>query len=631
MHGWHGKILHLDLSKETFKVQEFDEEFARKWIGGNGFGAYFLFHSNPKVDPFSPDSSLFIGAGPLSGSFWPQTGRYHVCGRSPLTGWWGEANSGGFFAAEMKYAGYDAFLVEGTAKESLYMHIENDKCELLDASPIWGKNVSDVEDWLQEQHGRDTQSIYIGRAGEKLVRFSAIMHTRHRAAARTGLGALMGSKKLKAICVRGTQDLPIHDPQRLKKLAADASQRHLAHPFAEAHKKMGTSVLVNAMSEIGRFPTRNFQSGVFEHADDISGEAMREKYWVANQACFNCPYSCKKATKVPEGEYACETEGPEYETLNSFGARLGNRNLASILYLNEIANEAGIDTISCGGVIAYAIEAQLNGHSLPELPEVGWGDVESIVQLVKDIIERKGIGDTLAEGIKGYSAFLGSKAQRYVMAIKGMDIPAQDGRAQKSMGLAHVTANRGADHLTAFEVLSETGFIEGIIDRFGKVYDIPLEEQEKYLADRLSPKYKALMVRDGEDFCAVLDSLIACKFGGIFPPVNYFEETAAALSAATGLGFTEAELRCTGARIFTTERAFNLLLGMNPAIHERLPKRMTEQPAPDGPNKGHVVELDYMLREYYELRGWTSEGDVPQSVFDDLKIADIGKAIAQEK
>ncbi len=626
--GYAGNVATIDLTRGKVTVTKLDKVLARDYIGGNGFCARLLFDLiKPGTNPLGPANVLVFAVGPLTGTLWPQTGKYEAAAKSPLTGIYGEANSGGHWGAELKHAGFDALIIRGRARRPVYVYIEDRRIEIKDAKRLWGRTTPDTDAMLKGAHGQDTQAVYIGPAGENLVRFACIMTDLYRAAARTGLGAVMGSKRLKAIAVRGSLDTPVANLDRFTKLAEAAYERLLSHPFAQSTTRYGTTLLVEVMSEIGRFPTRNFQTGVFERAAEIGGERIVKRYKLKDRVCFGCPYRCKNYNQVAVGKFEAAGEGPEYETLSSLGGRCGNSDLESIIYVNKLCNLYGLDTISCGGVIGFAMECFERGLLTPAKTdglELRWGDPEVIVACIEKISKREGFGDKLAEGTLRFAEALGPAAMRYAMHVKGLDISAQDGRAQKSMGLSHATANRGADHLSSFEVLSEVGFSEAIEERFGK-------SVMPEAADRLDPKYKALMVRDGENFCAIVDSLVTCKFGAVWPPSLYFTEFAAALTAVTGIEYTERELRLIGERIFTLERAFDIREGIT-AKDDKLPERFTTEPAPAGPCKGHVVELGYMLRQYYKLRGWDPKtGWVPRKRLIKLGLGDVAKQLAKLK
>lgn len=621
--GYAGKILDVDLSREKTVTKDLMKDLAADYIGGNGFIARMLFDNlSPGIDPLGPENILIFALGPINGTMWPQTGRFHTGAKSPLTGVIGEANCGGHWGAELKFAGFDAIVVRGKSDAPVYLKVENGEATIEGAGDLWGRDSIETENSLKENLGMDFKVASIGVAGEKLVRFAAIMHD-YRAAARTGMGAVMGSKRLKAIAVRGDSRPHIADEGTFRKLAVDGRKRLVSHKFAASSMKYGTTILVELMNEIGRFPTRNFQSGVFEHADLIGGERLVKEYKVRDRACYGCPLHCENW--LGGGKRYTVDGKVEYETLSSLGSRCGVSDVEAILYANRVCNLQGMDTISCGGVIGFAMECYEKGLLKKEDTDgldLSWGNAEAVVACVEKIAKREGFGDRLAEGIGRFSKRFGKAAEPFTMAVKGMDEAAQDGRAQKSMGLSHATANRGADHLTSFEVLSEVGFNEEIERRFGK--DVMPEA-----ADRLNPKYKALMVRDGEHFCAVVDSLVTCKFGAIWPPVFYFQDYAKMLTALTGIEYTEEKLRRIGERIFNLERAFNIREGIT-RKDDRLPERLLKDPAPTGPCKGHVVELDYMLGEYYKLRGWDGKtGLIPGQKLRELGLQDVEGALGK--
>ncbi len=622
-YGYSGKILRVDLTEEKIKEEQPTETWYRTYLGGMGAVSYHLLKEVPAgVDPLSPENILILAPGVITGAPFSGSGRNAVGGKSPLTGGFGEADAGGYWGAELKHAGFDAIIVRGRSPKPVYLFVEDGKAELRDAKQLWGRSALETEAALKEKHGGDAQVASIGQAGENLVRFSCIM-TNYRAAARTGLGAVMGSKRLKAVAVRGSLDVEVADLEQLERLASAGYKKLLQHKFSVSTTKYGTTILVELMTEIGRFPTRNFQSGVFEHAAQIGGERIVREFKVKDRACFSCPLRCENFVRTPGG---LPSEGKiEYETLSSLGGRCGNADLEKLLHANRLCNLYGIDTISCGGVIAFAMECYERGLLTKRETdgiELRWGNADAIIECIEKIAGREGFGAKLAEGTAMFAKGFGKEVERFTMVVKGMDEPAQDGRAQKSMGLSHATANRGADHLTSFEVLSEVGFVEEIEKRFGK-------KVMPEAADRLNPKHKALMVRDGENFCAVIDSLVVCKFGAVWPPAFYFADFAAALTAATGVRYTERDLRTIGERIFTLERAFDIREGIT-AKDDRLPERLTKEPAPAGPCKGHVVELDYMLRQYYKLRGWDRKtGWIPRSRLRALGLEDVAKQLAK--
>jgi len=639
MYGWVGRVLRVNLSDQRVRVEDLDSDFARKYIGGNGFAARVLWDElELDVDPFSPANKIVFATGPLTGTFWPSAGRLHVAAKSPLSEAWGEGNCGGYFAPELKYAGFDMLIVEGSSEEPVYIWIEDGDAEIRPAEKLWGLTVSQADEALRKIHGRDISTALIGPAGERLTRIASIQVDRWHSIARSGLGGVMGSKRLKGIAVRGTGDIRLYNRSMFYELSIRAHERLLKNRFSSDLIRYGTPLLVNIMNEIGRFPTKNCQLGSFvnletgeSYAELISGERLREKYHVRDQSCFACPFACKKYHVVNEGRWKCDGGlGLEYETLHALGSLVYNKNLESIIYGNRLCNDYGFDTDDIGGVIAHIMELWEKGI-INEKDTGGikldWGNPETIIRLIEMTARREGFGDLLAEGTYRVALKFGPKALKYAMVVKKVDIPAQDGRAQKSMGLSHVTANRGADHLTSAEFLSEVGFPDAILERFEdraqKLYGRSIMPEG---ADRLSPVFKPLMVYDSENMAAISDSLVVCKFTTHWPPVIYFKDAAEALTYATGVKYRENDLRVAGERIFILERCFNLREGLS-AKDDWLPERFLKEPAPAGAAKGHVVELEQMLKEYYRLRDYDERGYPSYEKMKEIGLEDVAKEL----
>lgn len=635
MYGWMGKILRVNLSEEKIKYEVTPEDLARNYLGGNGFGARILWNEVRKsVDPLSPENKLIFAAGPLNGTLWPSSGRLHVVAKGPLSDAWGEGNCGGGFAPYLKFAGFDAIIVEGEAKKPVYLYVDDGEAELRDASHLWGKDVWETHELLKKEIQEDIHTAVIGPAGENKVRIASIIIDKYAAVARSGLGAVMGSKKLKAIVAYGTRKVRLHNKYKFYEFAVQAQKKLLSHPFSDGVRKYGTTILVDLMNEVARYPTRNFQSGYFEEYEKLSAEYLRQTYRVGQHSCYGCPLFCKKRHKVEKGKYACEGGyGLEYETLDAYGGRIGNSNLEAIIYANQLTNRLGMDTDDVGGVVGFMMELYEKGiidKNFTGGLEFKWGDPEILIKSIEMIAYRKGIGDLMAEGTHKAALKIGGEALKYDMTVKGVDIPAQDSRAQKSMGLSHAVANRGADHLTSAEFLSEVGWPDAIVERFEeraqKLYGRSIMPEG---GDRLSPVFKPLMVYDSENFAAVVDSLVACKFTTHWPPVFYFADVAEALTYATGIKYTEEDVRLIGERIYLLERAFNLREGMS-SKDDRIPERFLKEPAPAGPCKGHVVELDEMLREYYRLRGYDGHGYPSYEKMKEVGLEDVAKELGIE-
>jgi len=607
IHGLGGEILWVDMTKGNIEKRPIDEELLNKYLLGAGYLSKVLYDMIPAgTDPLSEKNVLGIATGTLTGSMFPQASRHVVAALSPLTGVWGESHAAGFFGAELKFAGYDAIMFTGASSGPVYLNIEDSKVELIDASHLWSKDVFETDDILRKGHNRKFRTLSIGQAGENLVRFAAVMNDRDRASARSGLGAVMGSKKLKAVAVKGTGKLEVADPKNYLKQMDIFYERMMANPFTPGRVKYGTTSLVELMQHIGRLPSYNMKQGVFDGYSKISGDAINEKYLVKARADYSCLQRCGRYTAVRNGPYAFEGGAPEFETQSSMGSRCGNDNLESVLFGHHLANQYGLDTISLGGTISWAMEAWDEGLLTAEDTggiDLSWGNAETIVKLTKMIALREGFGDILADGSALAAKQIGRGTDKFVMTVKKQEIAGQEPRAQKSMGLAAVTAARGADHLYAFPVLDEAGFDEDIKKRFGEEY---LPE----MADRLNPKYKGIMVKECEDFMVMVESVGLCKYGTQMPPEFYYDDIALALKVHNGLNLTGLQLQEIGERIVNLNRLFNARFGIT-RKDDCLPDRLTNEKAPIGPSAGEVVELDIMLTEYYDVRGWNQETGLP--------------------
>lgn len=624
--GYAGRILRVDLSKRETKAIPLSDELVRDYIGGSGFCAKILWdETDIETDPLGPENRLVFAVGPLTGTGWPQSGRFNVGAKSPATGVWGEASAGGQWAPQLKYAGYDAIVVQGRAETPTYLWIDDDTVELRDARSFWGKDVWQTEDTIKKETGdEEVRVASIGQAGENLVRFAGIINSKYRAAARAGMGAVMGSKNLKAIAVRGSTDVSISSPAKFSDLIDDITDKIMNHHSTVSLRKYGTSQLNDIMNEIGRFPTKNFQTGVYPNIDKLSCHVLVEKYKIKDQACFACHFACKNYIIVRSGPYAGSYGShPEYETVNSFGGRCWNDDLESILHLNWLCDRYGLDTISTGGSISFAMELWEKGIINQEDTEgldFSWGNKETIIEMVHRIALRKGFGNILAEGVMRAAERIGKGAREYAMHVKGLEISAQDGRAQKSMAIAHATSVRGADHLRHCSFLDEVGNPEAIRGHFGEQY---LPE----MADRLATKYKGILAKGCEDYATLLNSLVLCNAGDTFwPPIIWWDKMAEVYEAVTGVKTLPTDLQKTADRIICLKRAYNIRLGLA-RKEDRLPKRFSE-PAPAGPCKGHIVELEPMIDEYYTARGWDVEtGLIPRSKLSAVGLEDVANQL----
>ncbi len=601
MYGYHGKIARVNLSTGKVTEEHFGEEFVKKWLGTRGFGIHYLLKEmDPKADALSEENKLIFSTGALTGTTAPTGGRYMVITKSPLTGYIAMANSGGFFGAELKMSGWDMLIIEGKSEKPVYIKIVDDSIEIKDASHVWGKKVSETEKILTEEAGdRRVQIASIGPAGENLVKFSAIMNNGHRAAARGGVGAVMGSKKLKAIVVRGHNRVEVIDRSRFISVVKEKTEILKKDPVAGSGlPSFGTAVLVNIINQNGLYPTRNFHEGQFEYAEEQSGEAMTKKYLKRNKPCFACPIGCGRVNVMST---VGETEGPEYESLWALGAHLGINDLASIIEANHVCDEMGLDTISTGGTLAAAMDMYEHGvlkqEDLGDAPPLRFGNTEVIHYYLEKIAHREGFGDVLAEG--GYRLAKKYNALEYFMGVKKQELPAYDPRGAEGHGLGYATDNRGGDHIKAYMISPE-------------ILGYPVKTDPHDISDE---KVKLLMVF--QDLTAVIDAAGMCVFTTFGLGADDYRDL---LNAAFGFDLSTEDWLKIGERIWNAERLFNLKAGLNPKEEDTLPKRLTEEPMPSGPNKGHVVRLSEMLPRYYAIRGWNSDGTIPEAKLKELGL-----------
>jgi len=583
------KILRTDLTTAKIKDQEATEEDSRKYLGGRGLAAKMLLEENkPKVDPLDPENTLIFMAGPYTGTSGSFTAFYNVTTKGPLTGAILSAHSGGHWGPMLRKTGYDGIVFKGRSPKPVYLLITDAGPELRDASDLWGKNTFDTIDALEQRHEKAKAAV-IGPAGEKLVRFAAIMNDHHRAAGRGGVGAVMGSKNLKAVVVHGTKEVAQADPDKLKETfkTATATVKEKSQAFA----KYGTSMVVGITGKAGAIPTRNLQTGHFPEYEKIGGDSLVNNHKTKDTACARCPLHCGNLTKA-EKDYKVETEGPEYETLAMFGANLDNSNLESIIMANNVCNEYGMDTISCADTIACAYELYEKGIITDKDTDglkLAWGDHRAMTKLVEMTGKREGFGRLIGEGSRRLAAKYGPEAVKYAMNVKGMEFPGYDPRGIQGMSLAFATSTRGACHLRATMYVPE--LFQGVLDRF-------------------TVKGKAKTLKELQELFTVLDAMVLCKFGARNAFGNDWNNMVMLVNAATGRGYTVEELKQVGARIWTLERLFNLREGLSKK-DDTLPERFFTLPIHDGPSKGAVVnkaDFDAELEEYYKLWGWTADG-----------------------
>jgi len=581
-YGWHEKLLVVDLEKGSCEYIESRREPLKKYIGGRGIGAfYFLkYTQDPNVDPLGNRNPIILSTGPLTATPSPTAGRISASFRSPLTMTLADTNLGGVFGFLMKTTGIDTLIIKGKAPEPIYIYLNGKQTKILPASHLWGKDNREVTSILKKQHGKKASVLSIGRAGEKLVKFACVINDSKRAFGRGGLGAVFGAKNLKAIVTVGGNNRPqIHSPADFQDFRYEVLKHITTHPVtSKVLKPLGTSGVLRVINEFHVLGTRNFTSSHFASADKLSGESLRKFYLVRNYGCWGCPIACGRISKVGSEEGG----GPEFETLYALGSNLGISDLKAVTLVNFIADDLGMDTISLGGVVAFAMEAtELGIYDFG----IKFGETSKLIPLVKKIgLREDDAGDMLAEGVRRASEKV--KGTEIAMHVKGMELPAYDPRGTQGMGLVYATSNRGACHLRGgFSVSSEIFGVPRRINRFQSVG-------------------KGTHVARYQDSGAVIDSLIICKFTTFATSLHHWVRV---YNAVTGEGLTVADLQMIGQRIFNLERIINLKLGFTKE-YDTLPKRFLQEAIRIGGCDEHVVDMDTMLSEYYEYRGWDKNG-----------------------
>ena len=592
--GYAGKILTVNLDTGKTQTQPLNMDVARKYIGGIGLGMHLWLENTKKgVDPLSPENALVLALGPISGTMFPTAGNGHAfISKSPETNLLGEAVSHGTFGAELKRAGYDAIILKGKAEKPVYLWIDDDSVQLLDAAHLKGKSPSETEDAIKDEIGDYYVRVAaIGLAGEKLSRIACIINEKTRAAGRTGLGAVMGSKNLKAIAVRGTRDITVAKPDEFMDMVKDFHER-MKGPATRKYRTLGTveNVLIN--NTLYCMPTRNYTNAHFEDAEQVSGEAINENYVAKIIACNSCPMRCEHETVIREGPYKGTMARMEYESLWALGPYCGVNRLDAIIKAAELCNYYGMDAQSVGVTVGFAMDCHEKGilsHEDLGGIDAHFGNAEALVQLVEKIGKREGIGNVLADGVKAAAAKIGKNSERLAQHIKGLEVTGYDLRCLKTTALSFAVSFRGADHTRSSAYT---------VDMKGKV--------DRFKAERGRGK----LVKDLEDIYSLLDSFIVCKNAkGTF--YKELADLAKLYGLVTGVEVSPEELGTTAERINTLARLINVREGLS-RKGDSLPWKVMNEPIPDdGPAKGAVVtqdELDLMLDDYYNVRGWTLEG-----------------------
>ncbi len=584
--SFHGRQLAIDLSTGTALEQTIGVEVLRKFAGGRGLGIKLLWEMAPEgTDPLAPENPLILAIGPYTGAG-VFSAFFNVTTKSPLTGLAAASHCGGHWGPAFKRTGYDCMTVTGASDKPVYLLVEEGKATIKDAGHLWGKGVFETEKRIRDDEG-DVEILSIGQAGENRVKYAAMMNA-HRAAGRSGVGAVMGSKNLKAIAVKGKVSVTYADPGKVKEISRNGGNQ--AMEAGKAFSKYGSSMAFNFFNEAHTLPTRNFRGGYFEQAGQIDGETLKEKYFVKDRGCAKCPLKCGNIHAIEDGPYKLkEIEGPEYETLMAFGSNCANTNIESILMANYLCNDFGLDTISCGDTFALLMDlfelgiikaSDLDGYAM------NWGQHESIVALIPKIANRQGVGDLLAEGSYRAAATWGDEALSRVIHAKKQEYPGYESRRSFGTGFSLVTSNRGACHLRAALYVNEIFM--------GEFNERGFESNMQTLLDK-------------EHLLCLYDALLSCKFGGrnaghTMPVLTVL------MNALTGFDYTEAELAQVGERIWNLERLYNLREG----VEEDLPPmRFCREALEDGQQGGEAISLERFIAaraKYYHARGWNENG-----------------------
>ena len=594
--GYMHKYLDVDLSSGKIHEKKLDQELAEKYIGGKGLGARILYEElKPRIDPLSPENIILFMTGPLTGTSVVTSGRWCIVTKSPHTGIYLDSQIGGKFGHRLKRAGYDYILVRGKAESPIYLNIHSEGSEILSATEYWGKGTFETEELLKAKHPR-SEVASIGPAGENLVTYANVMTDKSHMAGRGGSGAIMGSKNLKAVVTGGTFRIEPVD-ESFKELTKTFRTKVQNNEGVKTRNRIGTMMWVNMSNHGGFLPTRNYQSGVFEEADSISGETMIENYSYANRACYGCLIACGKANKFDSGKYAgLDVEGPEYETTALLGSNCGLNDLAAVAKASQLCDDVGIDTITAGATISFAMECVEKGYlDQNEVENLIFGNDDAVLQMIDLIAKKEGIGELFAKGSKIAAKKIGHNSEDFAIQVKGNELAGVEPRGSWGMALAYSTSDRGACHQRCWTPSAE---LRGDLPRFS------FEGVPEF-------------VKESQDERAACFSLVLCDFLPFDVP-----EMVEMLNAATGFQYSPESYLITGERIWNLTRLFNTLEGIT-AKDDVLPQRFYKEKMPEGPAKGQVIsadELEKTKQKYYELRGWDINGIPTEETLKRLEI-----------
>ncbi len=626
MYGWAGQRLKVYLTEGKIVKEELSEELRLDYIGGRGLNSKTLFDElKPGTDPFSPENVVMVGVGPLVGTMAPCASRWTATAKSPLTGILGDGNGGGDFAAELRFAGYDQIVFYGRSPKPVYLWINNDQVELRDASHLWGRTTWDTQDILLKELGdREIRVLVIGPAGENLVRVAKVFTNRTRAGGKGGVGAVMGSKNVKAVAVRGTGAIKIARPREFFQAAKHAHEKLMASPYQQMIREEGAFYIFRSMAQMRSLTTRNSQTGHFEGFENLTTEAFESQFAVKHKGCFSCPIQCCHHYQVKEGPYATHGDSPQFGTTYPFTSKLGSDNLAAGLFACTLCDQLGLDTHSTGAIISFAMEAWQKGLLTAEdtdYLDLSWGNIDAALKLIPKMAYREGFGNILADGSQMASRHIPG-SETCLVTAKGMEIsalypgPGED----KVTALAYVTASRGADHLRGIgKKMIGTPMLEKALGK----------ERAKRAEDPRTYDGKGTLLALDNDFVAAINALGVCyfapgaRYGGLDP-----DDIAALFSTATGVEMDGDALIKVGERIYNIEKAFNVREGGMSRKDDTMPERFfIEKPDTGGTSGVNPVKFQEMLDEHYAFRGWDKQGIPTRKKLEELNLGYVADQI----
>ncbi len=607
---WNRKIAYINLSTGKVVQKSIPRRMRQLYLGGRGVDMYLLYnHVKPKIDPLSPENVLFVGVGLLGGIPCLGAGRCDIASKSPLTGGVGDSNVGGFFGAELRFAGFDHLVITGKSRKPAYVWVQDGEIEIRDAAHLWGKDTVETQTAIRQDHGdEDIKCLVVGVAGENLVRFANVRTGMKNSGGRTGMGCVMGSKNLKAVAARGTVNLEFANPERLLDYCKEMNDMIMSTRWAKAQSRWGTMIIFSNTNTTGLIRTKNFQLNLLEDGQDLEPENI-DRYSIGTAGCYGCVVHCRHRYVLNEGPHApLFAEGPEYTSLGAFGTMVNCKKMETVLVANHLVNKYGLDTLETGGLIAWAMELYEKGIINEKMTgglKLEWGNEEVLFELIRQIAMREGFGSILANGFRDAVAKIGEDSAYYAIQVKGMSNLHSDERPTPSFALGIATSTRGSDHLRSRPAVDMYGLPEEFLQ---ELYGGPVS------SDYTSYDGKSRMVWWQELLYAVTDSIGTCKFQTVFCAVHApkWNEFSRLIQLATGMKFSKTQLMQIGERIYTLERMFNLREGFT-RKDDSLPERYFKEPTTIGLPiaKGKKIDrkkFEAMLDEYYALHGWNKNG-----------------------